>query len=249
MMKKIKIILVFIAVAVLVFAIFAIPRFITYTKGISSWSKEDFIDKNSEYFDTKEKRAAWWYYLDQEWKECLTINLYLSKGGAKSKIETYKYFLFPSSYISDNRINEILKLKKIEGRKYMTFFPSDYRYNKFSTFKPLDNLTNVVCFKFFNSNIYNLSIFSKHVNMKKLILNNCRMSSLNGIHKFKKLEYLDCSFNSISSLTGLFNIESLDTLIIYRNNLKSSDIRKLRESNIKEVIITENEYLEYKKNN
>lgn len=55
--------------------------------------------------------------------------------------------------------------------------------------------------------------------LKKLRLNNCRLSSINGLHNLSELEYLDIGNNAIRNIQPLSDLDKLQELYMTRNAL------------------------------
>lgn len=158
----------------------------------------------AEYFNTPEKRFAWF---DKFPKGVKSTFLYYGRS-LLFKYDDEGYVSYSEDI--DENIAAILRMPEI-------------LYSEKDSLAPLENLSNLKKLSVSSGGNYDLSPLKNLINLEDLSLSGCKITDLRPLSKLKKLKRLNISNSKLDNLIGLENLTNLTNLDLSKNNLSSLD--------------------------
>lgn len=174
--------------------------------------------EKAEDFDTPEKRQAWWYSLEIQWRKAFNVMLGNGERGALP---------------NEAELKDLLALDRISfyrtGKNKLSF--------KLTNFSGIQYLTKVDSINFAWHYVTNLSGLDRLTNLQQLNCSNNSLRSLDGVEKLQELEYFNCVGNRLP-LDELLKVEQLPKLNILdcrKNGYHDDEVEQVRSLSISTI--------------
>lgn len=136
-------------------------------------------DATAEYFDTFEKRIAWWEQLDEQWKKALSV---VSGEGESAAL------------LADEKIQKLFGLEKLSF--YRT---SRHRLSfKLTNLQGIRYLTNLLSINVRGHEIEDFAVIAHLTHLEQLNCSENGVESFEGINDLESLEQLICMKNKLT---------------------------------------------------